>query len=156
MNDEKLLDELFGKVETSIDIALSYSRTSDFDRNGPMSLIRRSEIDSQGARIGSITDDLLNDDFDFNKKYYIFEADKPTATTGKLVDIILQNYNKIPSKKEILKITRRAGFWNKWSDEKVIETFDTDEFKGYLTALKTVSFSCFWFCMFQYIAICSA
>ena len=39
MNDEILLEELFGSTKTSIDIALSYSRVSDFDRNTTANLI---------------------------------------------------------------------------------------------------------------------
>lgn len=134
MNDDKILNELFGGNETSIDIALSYSRASDFDRNGPNSLIKRSEIDTQSVKIGSITDDLLNDDFDFNSKYYIFEGIKPTATAGKLVDIITYNYNEKPSKEDILEIAKKNEFWKRFSDEKMYEAFDTDDFNGYIEA----------------------
>ena len=38
-------------------------------------------------------------------KYYVFDGEKPTASLGKLCDIILINYLKIPTKDEIYEIT---------------------------------------------------
>jgi len=45
--------------DEKIDLTLSYSRLSDFDRNGPQALIRKSDIDNQGIKHGSIVNDLL-------------------------------------------------------------------------------------------------
>lgn len=136
MNDEQLLNEVFGEKETSIDIALSYSRLSDVDRNGPIALVQRNNLDDvKGARIGSITDDLFNEDFDFDSKYYIFEGNKPTAMTGKLVDIIIKNYNEIPSVPKILDIIKTNDYWKGSTDETRIDKFlDNEEFYGYIKA----------------------
>lgn len=137
MNDEILLEELFGSPQTSIDIALSYSRVSDFDRNGPQALIKRSELDSTAARIGSITDDLLNENenFKFENRYYKYEGNKPSATTGKVIDIITSNYNEIPDENTILEIIKVNDYWKGSSDETRLSKFkDNKEFYGYLEA----------------------
>ena len=54
----KNLDDLFGSSPDR-QLKLSYSRVSDFDRNGPKCLIKRTFVENDGAKIGSITDDLL-------------------------------------------------------------------------------------------------
>jgi hypothetical protein len=134
MNDDKLLDELFGTNETSIDIPLSYSRISDFSKNGPVALIRRTEEDTASLRIGSITDDLLNDNFKLEDKYYIFDGNKPTATLGNLADIITKNYNDIPDDKTILEIIDNNNYWKRSKDETKLETIQDSDFKNYLRA----------------------
>ena len=134
MNDEKLLNEYFGENETSINIALSYSRVSDFSKNGPGALIRRSEIDTNSVRIGSITDDLLNDGFVLEDKYYIFDGKKPTATLGSLADIITNNYNEMPDDAAILNIINNNNFWKRSKDETKLETIKDDDFRNYLNA----------------------
>ena len=53
---EKILSD-----EEDIDLKLSYSRISDFDRNGPQALIKRREINTDGTKHGSIVDILLVD-----------------------------------------------------------------------------------------------
>lgn len=134
MNDEKLLDELFGKNETDVNIALSYSRVSDFSKNGPVSLIRRSEIDTNSVRIGSITDDLLNDGFKLEDKYYIFDGKKPTATLGNLADIITKNYNEIPDDNKILEIINHNSYWKRSGDEVKLKNIEDNDFRNYLEA----------------------
>lgn len=134
MNDDKLLDELFGENETSINIALSYSRVSDFAKNGPISLIRRSEIDTNSVRIGSITDDLLTDDFVLEDKYYIFDGKRPTATLGNLADIIIKNYNEIPDSATMLEIINKNEYWKRSKDESKLENLKDSNFVNYLNA----------------------
>lgn len=134
MNDDKLLDELFGTNETSIDIALSYSRVSDFSKNGPISLIRRSSEDTHSLRIGSITDDLLNDNLKIEDKYYIFDGKKPTATLGSIADIITSNYNEIPDENTILEIINKNNFWKRSTDETKLNNIKDDDFVNYLNA----------------------
>jgi len=41
----------------------------------------------------------------FDKKYYLFDGNKPSASLGKLCDIILNNYTEIPNVEEVYKIT---------------------------------------------------
>lgn len=128
------VSELFsiGKIS---DLALSYSRLSDFDRNGPKALNKETqEPTGEGVKIGSLVDDLLLNKHNFKKLYYIYDGSKPTATLGKLCDIITKNYKKIPSYTTILKITKKNNFWSKWKDEKIKETIDVPDFWNYLKA----------------------
>lgn len=133
MNDEEILDQLF-KQDIEIQDALSYSRLSDFDRNGPIALIKRSKVEGIGVKIGSITDDLLipAKDFVFKDNYIVCDFEKPTATLGKLVDIILENYTEVPSKEKVLEICKTNDFWKRSKDETIIANFDTKDFWDYL------------------------
>ncbi len=130
------LEELL-KNDEVIDLTLSYSKISDFDRNGPQSLIRRTEIDNEGVKHGSLVDDLLTDRLTssnlFEEKYYLYDGDKPTATLGKLCDIILTNYDKMPNLETVLKIVKNNAFWSSTKKEEIlISNFNTSEFWEYL------------------------
>jgi len=135
---EDEFEGLFGPNDRKDKIKLSYSRISDFDRNGAKALIDRTIVDTDGAKIGLLTDDLLNDIINktrlFKEKYYIFNGDKPTATLGKLSDIILKNYTKIPNDKELLKIAETNKFWKSQKDETKLTNIDVPEFKDYINA----------------------
>lgn len=120
-----------------IDLTLSYSRLSDFDRNGPQALIRKSDVDNKGIKHGSIVNDLLVEKLTneplFSNRYYIYDDNKPTAMLGQLCDIILNNYEKIPDKETVLKIVKNNAFWNNISkEETLIAKFNTNEFWEYL------------------------
>lgn len=134
---ENKLNNLLDNEEV-IDLRLSYSKVSDFDRNGPISLIRRNILDGEGVKHGSLVDvrltDKLSNTNEFDKKFIVMDIQKPTATTGALCDIILDNYTEVPSKEEILKIVNNNPFWKRSSDEVKINNFDTDEFWNYLKA----------------------
>lgn len=137
-NLDKLLDN-----EEIIDLTLSYSKISDFDRNGPKALISKTEINNEGVKHGSLVDDLLTDTITgsklYQEKYYIYDDNKPTATLGSLCDIILQNYDKIPNKETILKIVKHNAFWSRTKDEeKLISEFDKKEFWNYLQVMYDV------------------
>tara|TARA_R110000851_G_scaffold315229_2_gene477559 strand:- start:8710 stop:9744 length:1035 start_codon:yes stop_codon:yes gene_type:complete len=128
------LNELF-EINQISDFALSYSRLSDFDRNGAKALNKqRSQLTGEGVKIGSLVDDLLLNKSNFKKLYYLYDGVKPTATLGKLCDIVIQNYKRPPSKKTLLKIAKKNKFWSKWSEEKVLQAFDIPEFWDYIKA----------------------
>lgn len=128
------LTELYGSPDRSV--SLSYSRLSDFDRNGPKVLLKRTFINNDGEaiKIGSLVDDLLLDRTAYNEKYFIFDGAKPTATLGKLCDIILTNYREVPDQDQILEIIRDNSFWKRSKDEVVIGNFDNPEFWNYIKA----------------------
>lgn len=104
------MEELYGSNEKLEELKLSYSRVSDYDRNGPKALIKRSKVESTAVFIGQLVDDLVLDKSSFKAKYFVFNGSKPTATLGKLADIIINNYTKIPSKKHILNIIEANSF----------------------------------------------
>jgi len=133
MNDDDEMKELFGSND-EIDIYLSYSRVSDFSKNGPRALIERQRLEGEGINVGSITDDWLFNRENFDNIYYVFNGEKPTATLGKLVNIILKNYTKLPSKEVVLNIIERNNFWKRSKEETLLANFDTPEFWSYLAA----------------------
>ena len=120
--------------EEEIDLILSYSKISDFDRNGGISLIRNNFVENNGIKLGTIVDDILFNDKEYiDKNYYIFDGEKPNATLGVLCDIILKNYDYIPKKEEIIDIIKFNKFWNSTKNEELlIKQFDKDEFWNYI------------------------
>lgn len=127
------LKELYGSNEV-IDLILSFSRLSDFSRNGPRALLQRTQVNNDGAKIGSITDDWLFDKKNFNNKYFIYEGEKPTATLGKLVDIILKNYVELPTVEQVRDIIKKNNFWKRSKAETIEEAFNIPQFWEYLKA----------------------
>jgi hypothetical protein len=123
--------------EEVVDLKLSYSRISDFSRNGPKALIRPSNPEGEGLRFGSYVDDLLVDKVTGSENckqlYIVYDDNKPTATLGTLCDIIIDNYDTIPNSNTVLKIVRHNGFWSNIKlEEKLISNFNKDEFWSYL------------------------
>lgn len=128
-------EEDFNILENSrIPISLSYSRLSDFDRNGPIALIERTVEDSYALSFGAAVDEILmpSDDTSFEDKFIITDFEKPSATSGKLVDVILSNYTEMPSDEEMLKICENSQFWASYSDDKILETIKDNKVKDYL------------------------
>ena len=105
MEIESKLDSLLSDTE-KIDLQLSYTRVSDFDRNGPQALIRRSFVENEGIKHGSLVDDILTDRMTgstlFNDKYALFNGNKPSAMLGQLADIIIENYDRTPDLTTVL------------------------------------------------------
>jgi len=136
--EKKEIDSLFG-ASPERELKLSYSRCSDYSRNGAKCLIKRSSVDSEGAKIGSITDDLLYskmvDKKHFDKLYYKYDGAKPTATLLKLCNVITTNEKIIPDTEKILKIVKKNNWWSSTVDEvKLIKKFNTKQFWDYLNA----------------------
>jgi hypothetical protein len=135
MKETNKLEQLLNDEEV-IDLKLSYSRISDFSRNGPKALIRPSNPEGEGLRFGSYVDDLLVDKVTNNNLcknlYVVYDDNKPTATLGTLCDIIIDNYDKIPDKNTVLKIIDHNGFWSKMKEETKIKQFDIGEFWDYV------------------------
>jgi hypothetical protein len=125
-------NELYG-VDNVLDIKLSYSRLSDFDQKGPKTLVKRSEISGEGVEMGGLVDLLLFTPEEFDKTYYVFNGEKPTASLNSLADVILNNYEKIPSIEECVNLARSAGLWSSVVKESTyIAKFDKPEFWKYL------------------------
>jgi hypothetical protein len=131
---EDLFADITPKEEV---IKLSYSRISDYSRNGVKALIDREKVDNQGAKIGSIVDDLLfATEDEFKDKYMYFDGDKPTATRLKLANLLLKEYDENPSKDELLEICKTNNFWKGSKDETVLAKFSDDEFWGYINSMR--------------------
>lgn len=138
IENKKELDDLFG-ASPARELKLSYSRISDFYKNGPQALIRRSVIDSEGVRVGSLVDDLLYsklvDSSHFRQIYFMFDGEKPTATLGKLINIITDTYTKLPTVDDIFQLVKKNSFWSNIVKEDIlIKKFDTKSLWDFLKA----------------------
>ncbi len=115
---------------------LSYSKVSDFDRNGAVALVRAKTNDTQALKIGSLVDNLIFEDKDyFNKHYYVFDGEKPTATLGLLCDIIVKNYTNIPNKEQVLQIIAHNNLWKRQKQDTLLANFNIPEFWEYLKCI---------------------
>ena len=92
----KMIDQLHNQDDNS-ELQLSYSRISDFDRNGPKALIEKTRVDNEGTKTGSLVDDLLFDAENFERNYHVIKTTEPTATLGLLASIVLTNFSNIPT-----------------------------------------------------------
>ncbi len=129
--EDKLQSLLSDKKD--FDLILSYSKLSDFDRNGPKTLLERTFLSNQGVKMGSLIDDLLFSKDDFKSKYIVSSFSEPSSTLGTLCKIILDNYTEVPSKEEVFNIIENSGLWKSTKKKELLEeNFDRDEFWGYL------------------------
>lgn len=135
IKDDKELEELFPN-NSAEELSLSYSKISSFDQNGVRSLESRIFLEGDGIMIGRLTDDLLFNKESISENYHIYNGTKPTATLGELTDIVLRDFNKIPTKNKILRIIKKNGFWSKIKNQElVLARFDIPEFWDYLEAM---------------------
>ncbi len=133
--NQKSEENEYFATDNLLDLKLSYSRVSDYDQNGPKTLVKRSKVEGEGVDMGGLIDLLLFSPEELYDKYYVFDGSKPTATLGKLCDIIINNYPKIPSTNVVLEIIKLNKFWDNVVKEDVLLTkFDNDDFWGFLKA----------------------
>lgn len=120
------------------DLRLSFSRVSEFDRNGPRSLIDRQKISGEFLDFGSLVDDMLQPDFDINDKYYVFDGEKPTAMLGTLCDYFVEHLDKIKYdnlNKFILDSIKQLGLWKTTKDDDKLLAKYTKEAHEYVVAM---------------------
>lgn len=119
-----------------IERSLSYTRVVDFAKNGPDALINRESTSSFAMSLGNLTDDFLNENIDVNEKYYIYDGEKPTATLGKLCNIVIDNFREIPTKQDVYDIVKRNGYWSNVKNEEILlSKFDIPEFWDYISVM---------------------
>ena len=66
------------------DNALSYSRLSQFFKNGPKALISNEKIDTPSLRFGSLVDTILTASEEFDDRFYVADIDKFSDTIRKM------------------------------------------------------------------------
>lgn len=126
--------EIGDNKESEIPISLSYSRLSDFDRNGPKVLVERTSKSTYAMSFGKVVDELLlpQDETVFEDNFIISDFEKPTATSGKLVDTILDNYQELPDIDTIKEVCEINKYWSNYSEEKLLETLAKNKVIEYL------------------------
>lgn len=128
---ENKIDDVFKETEEKL--KASYSKASDFDRNGPKALIEKTYVDNKGIMMGKIIDELLFSPSIFNDNYHIVQHERPKSTLGLLCDHILENHTTVPSTEEVISIIKNCEFWKSTSKEElIINKFNNDVFWEYL------------------------
>jgi hypothetical protein len=143
MNNRK--DQLFRNLFLAITEAeyrklpvISYSAMSSFDREGPKSIIKKVDGDIPAFAFGSLVDELLlEQDNNFDDKFYMFNGKEPTASSLLLAKELLKTGKPIESdlKETTLKAIKRLNLWKSMKDDdKVYAKVDTPEFWKYIDA----------------------
>lgn len=116
-----------------MELKLSYSKLSEFDRRGPRSLVDNNYGDTMATTIGGLVNDMVFKNVKIDDVYFFKRYSDPTATSFKLAKIIIDNYIEIPEEEEILKIIERNEFWKATKDkEKMVSNYSSDSFWEYL------------------------
>jgi hypothetical protein len=137
MEEEEI--ELYGELyqpDKTSELRLSYSRISAFANDGANALIKRRDLSHDGITLGKLVDLLLFEPEKFKEEFYVFDGTKPTASSGVLADMILANYDKMPSDEQILKLIKINSLWTNIKKEPtLISKFDNEEFKSYVNSM---------------------
>ena len=91
MEYRKSLKELSWDVSEEVyraDSALSYSRLSQFHKQGPKALISNEKIDTPSLRFGSLVDTILTAPEEFDDKFYVADIDRFSDTVRKMIEQI--------------------------------------------------------------------
>lgn len=116
-----------------MEIKLSYSKLSEYDRKGPGSLIDSNYDDTRATTVGGLVNDLVFKNVKIDDVYFFKKFPDPTATSLKLAKIIIDNYIEIPEEEEILKIIERNEFWKGTKDmAKMVSNYSSFAFWEYL------------------------
>lgn len=118
-------------------LRLSASRLSSFDREGPRTLIQKSDISGEAIDFGSIVDAIVSESS--LKEYHICDVVKPTASLLILAEHLLKIKNNYESTKVIFDVNfvvsqiKELSLWSKIvKPEVLISKFNSDEFWNYL------------------------
>ncbi len=124
------------------DLRLSFSRVSEYDRNGPRSLIHRKKIEGEFLDFGSLVDDMLQPGFNIKDNYYIFDGEKPTAMLGTLCEELINNIKNsggnLPTgdyRIVVLTTIKELGLWKTTKDDDKLVAKFTPEALLYVTSM---------------------
>ncbi len=89
MAERKSLKDLalnISEEEYRADPALSYSRLSQFFKNGPKTLISNEKIDTPSLRFGSCVDTILTAPEEFDDRFYVADIDRFSDSIRKMTE----------------------------------------------------------------------
>lgn len=72
--------------EYRADTTLSYSKLSQFFKNGPKALISNEKVDTPSLRFGSLVDCVLTAPEEFDDRFYVADIDRFSDTIRKIVE----------------------------------------------------------------------
>lgn len=128
MTDEQYFD---------IDL-LSYSKLSNFDKNGAKSINREYGGDTYAFNLGALVEEIIQGDSkSVREKFIITDNVKPTASLGELVDAMLDN--EVNEKiEDAVALAKMLGLWSSIKKEEVYRAkIDIPRFWEYLKLQKS-------------------
>jgi hypothetical protein len=114
-----LVDEQTYRADNS----LSYSKLSQFFKNGPKALISNEKIDTPALRAGSTVDCLLTAPEEFDDRFYVADIDKFSDTIRKIVEEIYFVHGAFSNEflditdNELLEIIDKFEYQTNWKSE---------------------------------------
>ena len=123
------------------DNALSYSRLSQFFKNGPKALIYNEKIDTPSLRMGSLVDCILTSPEEFDDRFYVADIDKFSDTIRKIVERIYLEHEEWTdqiceiNEDTLIGILNEENYQSNWKDRTRIDKI-IDLGQDYYTVLK--------------------
>ena len=123
------------------DNALSYSKLSQFFKNGPKALISNEKIDTPSLRFGSLVDCILTASEEFDDRFYVADIDRFSDTIRKIVERIYLEHtdftDQICEIQEdlLINILNEENYQSNWKDRTRIDKI-IDLGQDYYTVLK--------------------
>ena len=110
------------EAEYRLDPALSYSRLSQFFKNGAKALISNEKIDTPSLRFGSLVDCILTAPEEFDDRFYVADIDRFSDTFRKMTEDIFANHNNLESISDTPNLLEYIGDWQpRWGEKAKID-----------------------------------
>lgn len=129
MIERKSIKDLSWDVPESeyrADKAISYSKLSDFLRNGPQSLITNEKKDSPALRFGSLVDCILTAPEEFDDRFYVADIDSVGDKIRAAVSKVFEQNSDIASLEEVpnlLEYIELEDWQSNWKPETKLKKF---------------------------------
>ena len=125
MAERKSLKDLalnISEEEYRADPALSYSRLSQFFKQGAKALISNEKIDTLALRFGSAVDCILTAPEEFDDRFYVADIDRFSDTFRKMTEDIFANHNNLESISDTPNLLEYIGDWQpRWGEKAKID-----------------------------------
>lgn len=125
MVERKSLAEISWLVDEQTyrnDNALSYSRLSQFHKNGPRALISNEKIDTLALRFGSAVDTILTAPEEFEDKFYVADIDRFSDTFRAVTEAIYNDHPDLESISDVPNLLEYIGDWQpRWGEKAKID-----------------------------------
>ena len=110
------------EAEYRLDPALSYSKLSQFFKNGAKALISNEKVDTQSLRFGSLVDCLLTAPEEFDDRFYVADIDRFSDTFRAMTETIYNNHPDLESISETPNLLEYIGDWQpRWGEKAKID-----------------------------------
>lgn len=104
-----------------LDKSLSYSKLSQFFKNGAKALISNEKIDTPSLRFGNLVDTILTCPEEFDDRFYVADIDRFSDTIRKMVEYVYKNTEEHESLESIgntlIVPLNEFDYQTNWKDE---------------------------------------